>query len=151
MIGWAKNTFLHKAYKEFKLLFVIVCVWALGTLYFALKSREEFPFLLFGMYSLKEEARAEYVTYSVVVDGSEIVYENMPDAEKELMATSVGNAADLLNNGRSTVANTGFINWVKRYAARGKPLEIYRLTCHYNVNGQPLIKKRTLLYPHDEF
>ncbi len=145
-----KNTFLFRAYKEFRLLFVVVCIWAVGSLYYALKSHEEFPFLLFGMYSLKEEAQLDYVAYSVVVDGHEIVYEDLPDAEKELIATSVGNAADVITSQNRTIASAGFINWVKRYAANGKPLEIYRLTCLYASDGNPLIKKRELLYPHDE-
>ena len=81
-----KNTFLFRVYREFKLLFVMLIVFMVGTLWFALKSREEFPFLLFGMYSLKEEAQEEYIAYSIVVDGNEIIYKSMSDAQRELVS-----------------------------------------------------------------
>lgn len=143
-----RNTFLFKVYHKFKLLFVLVVVWAIGTLWFALKSREEFPFLLFGMYSLKEPAKEEYTTYSIVVDEKEIVYSEMNDAQHELVATSLSNTA---SSGKNPLATAGFTNWIKRYTADNKPMEIYKLTCLYAQDGKPLIRKRELIYPHDQF
>ena len=142
-----RNTFLFKVYREFKLLFVVVIVFMVGTLWFALKSREEFPFLLFGMYSLKEEAQEEYIAYSIVVDDNEIVYKNMNDAQRELVSTALSNTVAIKN----PLSNTGFANWLKRYTADNKPMEIYKLTCLYLLNGKPQIKKRELIYPHDQF
>lgn len=140
-----KNTFLYRLFKEFKLLFAVVVAWAIGTLYFALKSHEEFPFLLFGMYSLKEPSQTEYLAYSLVVDGKELVYQTMPDAQKELVATTVGNVA---GGKQGLMNNTAFINWIKKYAANGKPIQVYRLSCEYTTGGAPVIKKRELLYPY---
>lgn len=141
-----KNTFLFRAYHEFKLLFVLVVIFVAGTLWFALKSHEEFPFLLFGMYSWKEEAQEEYLVYSIVVDGEEIVYRNMNDAQHELVATSLSNTVAVNN----PLSNTGFNNWLKRYTSGNKPMEIYKLTCLYTQEGQPFVRKRELIYPHDE-
>jgi len=141
-----KNAFLFRLYREFKLLFGIALVFLFGTLWFALKSHEEFPFLLFGMYSLKEETHEEYLAYSIVVDGEEIVYRNMNDAQHELVATSLSNTVAV----NIPLSNTGFINWLKRYSSGNKPMEIYKLTCLYTQEGQPLVRKRELIYPHDE-
>lgn len=142
-----KNTFLFRVYREFKLLFVVAIIFIVGTLWFALKSREEFPFLLFGMYSLKEEAQEEYIAYSIMVDGSEIVYKNMYDPQRELVSTTLSNTVAV--NG--LLSNTSFTNWLKGYTAGGNPMEIYKLTCTYLPDGKPQITKRELIYPHDQF
>jgi hypothetical protein len=142
-----KNSFLFRLYVEFKLLFVVMMIWIVGTLWFAMKSREEFPFLLFGMYSLQEEPKEEYITYSIVVNGKEMIYQNLPDAKQELIESSLSHAVTLKTN---PLANSGFINWLKAYTADGEPVEIYKLTCLYSEEGKPEIKKRELIYPHDQ-
>lgn len=139
--------YLFHLFKEFKLLFVVVLVMIMGTLWFALKSHEEFPFMLFGMYSLREEPQQEYIAYSIIVNGKEMVYQNLPDAQRELVATSLANAASLNTN---PLANTGFVNWLGSYAAKGEPIEIYKLSCLYTAEGKPQITKRELIYPNDE-
>lgn len=142
-----KNTFLFRTYREFKLLFLVLIVFMVGTLWFALKSREEFPFLLFGMYSLKEETQEDYITYSIVVVGKEIVYKNMYDAQSELVSTTLSNTVAVNN----PLSNNGFAEWLKRYTTGGKPMEVYKLTCMYLPDGKPQIKKRELIYPHDQY
>ena len=139
--------FLFRLYREFKLLFVVVVVLLLGTLWFALKSHEEFPFLLYGMYSLKEESQNEYIAYSIVVHGKEIVYQNRPDAQQELVAGALRGAVSLPTN---PLANEAFIHWLRAYSTNGEPLEIYKLTCVYAADGKPQIQQRELIYPHDE-
>jgi hypothetical protein len=143
-----RKTYLYQLYCGFKLLFFVVAVWALGTLWFVLKSHEEFPFLLFGMYSLREPVQEEYLAYSIVVNGKEIVYKDISDSQQELVSTSLSNAAALKAN---PLATTGFINWLRNYTSAHKPMEIYRLTCFYSADGKPQIKKRELIYPHDQF
>jgi len=139
-----KNTYLFRLASEFKLLFTVAVVWLLGTMWFALKSHEEFPFLLFGMYSLKEKSKAEYTAYSIVVNGKEIVYNDLRDAQRELVLGS-------LSHQTNPLADAAFMNWMRAYTANGGPLEIYKLTCLYSQEGKPLIRKRDLIYPHDEF
>ncbi len=141
-------SFLFRLYRDFKFMFFVVLIWAVCTLWFALKSHEEFPFLLFGMYSLKEEEQQEYIAYSVVVDKQEVIYGDLGDTRRELVNTTLAHAANLPGN---PLADAKFIKWYKRYTAGGKPLEIYRLTCLYSKTGEPLIKKRQILYPYDEF
>ena len=141
-----RSTFLYTLYREFKLLFVIALDFLLGTTWFALHSREEFPFLLFGMYSLKETKQPEYVAYTIVIEGKDIVYDNLPDAKQELVATSLANTVSLDTN---SLDNAAFTNWLNRYAANEESLEIYKLTCAYTLNGTPQIIKRERLYPHD--
>ncbi len=141
------HLFLFRLYNEFKLLFVVAVVFIMGTGWFALHSHEEFPFLLFGMYSLKEKKQAEYIAYTIAVDGHEIIYNNMPDAQQELVATTLANAASLKTN---PLADAAFIIWLKCYTVNNKPLEIYKLTCVYNADGIPQITTRELLYPHGQ-
>ena len=143
-----KNNFLYRIYHTFKLLFVVALVFIVGTIWFSLKSHEEFPFLLFGMYSLKETPQDEYVSYSIVIDGKEMVYKNMNDAQHELVTTSLSNSISANANPLTTVH---FLNWLKNYTAHCKPMEIYKLTCLYSPEGIPLIKKRELIYPYDQF
>ena len=141
-----KDSFIFQLYRDFKLLFVVVLGLVFGTLWFALKSREEFPFLLFGMYSLKEDGQNEYTAYSIVMGEKELVYNDMKDAEQELIETSLGNAAALKGDPLKT---TGFANWLKKYTNKRGPLEIYKLTCLYTEDGKPLIRKRELIYRND--
>ncbi|HLP19326.1 MAG TPA: hypothetical protein VK174_03460 [Chitinophagales bacterium] len=138
-----QNSFLVTAYKEFKLLFAIVAVWAIGTLWFALHSREEFPFLLFGMYSLKEEAKPEYITYTLVVDGKELIYADYRDARRELLVSAVSN-----NAAGNTLAAERFQLWVKQTTG-GKPFEIVQRKYRYNDKGQPVNTHTQIVYPYD--
>jgi hypothetical protein len=141
-----QNTYLFQLFRDFKLLFFMACGLIAGTLWFALKSHEEFPFLLFGMYSLKEESKEEYIAYSILAGGKEIVYDQLHDTEKELIETAAGNIVWQ----RDPITTTGFANWLRTHTGN-KPVEIYRLTCIYTRQGQPLVKKRELVYPYDPY
>jgi hypothetical protein len=45
-----------------------------GVLYYASRQREEFPFFLYGMYSLNELPQQNYYTYSITIGDQEIKY-----------------------------------------------------------------------------
>lgn len=139
-----QNTFLYKTYRGFKLLFAIVVVWAVGTLWYALHSHEEFPFLLFGMYSLKQEAKPEYTQYALITDdGKEFIYANLKDPQRELLQQGIANSS-------STQATPEFVAWVKRTATKGQPFKILLRHYTYNDNGQPVNTSTQIIYPHDE-
>lgn len=138
-----KHTFLYKCYREFKLLFVIVVIWAVGTVWFALHSREEFPFLLFGMYSLKEETRQEYETYSLIVDGKELLYADYRDARREMLQSTISNV-----NANTPLTNEPFLHWIKQTTGN-KPFQIIKRRYSYNDRGQPVNTYTQIIYPYD--
>lgn len=114
-------------------------LYVVGVLYCAAHQREEFPFLLYGMYSLKETRQNEYVTYQIKVNGVELDYRMLPDAKRELVtsvlykAAATGNADELQK----------IKLWLSRYLARenqdGTIIEINRLVCTYGANGRPFV------------
>ncbi len=143
-----KNTFLFRTYREFKLLFLVLIVFMVGTLWFALKSREEFPFLLFGMYSLKEEAQETYVSYVVNLHGKDIVYSDLPDAKRELITSPL---QQFYGHPREHIDEVGFNHWlfvylVKLYTPEGMYMKVFKQRCSYNTAGKPRILKRELLF-----
>lgn len=133
------QTYLYQLYKNFKGLFVVVVVWAIGTLWFVLKSHEEFPFLLFGMYSLKEEPQAEYISYTVYINGQEMIANQLPDARRELLLNSLAHY-------ENTSLRSLYFKWLHKYVSNNEKVEVYKLTVTYNNQGAPSVKKRELLY-----
>ncbi|MFM2307654.1 MAG: hypothetical protein RLZZ367_2323 [Bacteroidota bacterium] len=140
-----QNTFLYKTYRDFKLLFAIVVLWAVGSLWYALHSHEEFPFLLFGMYSLKQQAKPEYTQYALITDdGKEFIYANLKDPQRELLQHGIANTAD------ATQSSPEFVAWVKRTTTKGQPFKIVLRRYTYNAKGQPVETSTQIVYPHGE-
>lgn len=133
------QTYLYKLFKNFKWLFVVVVVWAIGTLWFALKSREEFPFLLFGMYSLKEEPQTEYITYTLLVNGNEVRFNQIPDAKRELVF-------GWLMHLENAPADSSYLLSLSNYVAKKGRVEVYKLYCSYSAKGEPAVIQRQLIY-----
>ncbi|MES2621498.1 MAG: hypothetical protein V4615_11665 [Bacteroidota bacterium] len=157
-----KNTFLLRLFKTDKKLFVVILFFIVGTMYcivncntFLFTRRcEEFPFLLYGMYSLPEETQETYTTYSFVIDGKEVNYAKLKDSQRELITSPLLHAFPLMD---STGANKEKINklkqWLFRYSVDMRGLEtnamdVYKLTCAYNKNGLPEVLKKELLYTY---
>src|SRR3954465_11714962 len=92
MYNW-KETYLSRLYKADKKVFALVALFILGTVYCIIncntflfsKRCEEFPFLLYGMYSLREEPQPTYTSYSLVIDGKEVNYSRLKDSQRELI------------------------------------------------------------------
>src|SRR3954468_17221891 len=92
MYNW-EETYLVRLYKADEKVFALVALFILGTLYCLIncntflfsKRCEEFPFLLYGMYSLREEPQPTYTTYSLVIDGKEVNYSRLKDSQRELI------------------------------------------------------------------
>ena len=101
-----KNTFLFRLFRADKLLFGVIAFYMLGVAYYALRQREEFPFFLYGMYSLKEKPQPTYSTYSIVIDDVEIRYARLRDAQRELMTASIDDALPLLAEGKLSAGYT---------------------------------------------
>jgi hypothetical protein len=131
--------YLVKLYKHSKILFTIITLYIAGVLYYAAHQREEFPFLLYGMYSLKETGQNEYVTYQVKVNGVELDYHSLPDAERELITSPLYQVA-----GNDSTGDVQKIKaWLGRYLARKKQgtsqIDINRIVCTYGTNGSPFV------------
>ena len=84
-----QQTYLFKLYKDFKLLFAAVVLWLAGTGWFALHSHEEFPFLLYGMYSLKEKPKEYYSHVLIDVNDEPFLHTWRNDAQNELLVSPV--------------------------------------------------------------
>ncbi len=158
-----KATYLYRLFNADKKLFALVSVFIAGTLYCIIncntflfaKRCEEFPFLLYGMYSLREEPQQTYTTYSFVIDGKQVNYSKLKDSQRELITSPLIHAVPLMN---STEANAEKVNrfkeWLFRYSVDMRGLEkntmdVYQLTCAYDKEGSPHIIKKELLYKYE--
>lgn len=158
-----KSTYLYRLFTTDKKLFALVSIYIACVLFcifncltFLVSKRcEEFPFLLYGMYSLREEPQQTYTTYSFVIDGKEVNYSKLKDSQRELITSPLIHAIPLMD---STDANTEKVNrfkeWLFRYSVDMRGLEtnkmdVYQLTCAYNENGNPQVIKKELLYKYE--
>jgi hypothetical protein len=149
-----QNSFLFRLFRRDKLIFTLVMLYVVGVLYHVLKQREEFPFFLYGMYSLKEPTRDNYVTYSVTIDTQQMRYAKLRDAQRELVGTTLTHALDKLDsvslNGPEGAA---FKRWFQDYCGDirlmgDNRMNVYRLTCNYDKSGMPYILKKELVYTY---
>lgn len=145
--------YLVKLFKSDKLLFAIVALYIMGILYGIARSREEFPFLLYGMYSLKEAPQDAYTTYEVQIAGQKVDYDHLWDSQGEMIKGPLLHYA-ALTAGRDSVTDAQFTRWLFSYAADMRLIEqntmqVYRLTAAYNANGIPSVTNRQLLFNYD--
>lgn len=142
-MNFLKQTYLGRVLKENRALFILMCAYVLGILYYASRQREEFPFLLYGMYSLKEEAQPEYITYSISIGGKEINYDALPDAKKELITVPLANAIAAQQRLELDVSALAKLQaWLYDYTGgknKGGKMIITKLTCKYGEDGRPVI------------
>ena len=149
-----KNTFLFRLFARDKLLFGVMVIYMAGVLYYALRQREEFPFLLYGMYSLKEKPLETYSTYSIWVDGQEIKYARLRNSQRELISTTVAHAIPLVLDGKlSSEDEAKFKAWLMNYCldmrlVGDSKMDIYKLTCGYDPTGQVKVLKKDLIYSY---
>ena len=149
-----KNTFLFRLFDKDKLLFGVIVVYMFGVLYHIRYQREEFPFFLYGMYSLKEPPKETYNTYSIQVDGQEIKYGKLRDAQRELITSTLENAVPLLVEHKlSATDESNFKTWLMKYCldmrmAGDSKMDIFKLSCNYDSVGQVRVLKKELVYSY---
>lgn len=137
-----ENTWLYRMWRTDKILFAVIVFYMAGILWFVRYQREEFPFLLYGMYSLKEEAPPSYTTYLLKMDGREVYYTKLWDLEKELIISPLSRAVSLSDQGELSKQEMNRIYaWLFRYMGDMRMIgnnrfEVYRLTCGYNEEGK---------------
>ena len=130
-----------------RLLLVMLALYALGILFGIRYSREEFPFFLYGMYSLKEEAQPVYTSYAVFIDGKEVKTSSLPDLQKELIREPFAHAEQLYRKGKLNEKDIRhLLSWLLPYAVdmrfvENNQLDIYKLSCVYNKAGKPEVIK----------
>ncbi len=134
-----QHTYLFRLYAEFKLLLVVVCIFVLATTWFALHNHEEFPFLLYGMYSLQEGANETYTAYSILVDGKELKYADMRDTREELISSLIRE----LDSPATEVKEDWLCN---KISSTAKQIQIYKLTCNYSADGSSHVLQKQLMY-----
>ena len=135
-------------------MFAVIAVYILGILYYAARQREEFPFLLYGMYSLKEKPQDAYIAYAVKVDDTEIKYARLRDAQRELITTTLSNAAPLLAEGKLSSADEhNFKEWLMNYCLdmrmpSDSKMDIFKMSCNYDAAGHINVFKKELVYSY---
>ena len=146
-MSFLSNTFLHRVYCADKKLFGVFALYTLGILYFSLQQREEFPFLLYGMYSLKEEAKPTYTTYQITIDGKVLETTKLKDAKAELVTSPLSHIAASIQDGKTDTSQFAlYANWLLKYIDDGKSITIHKLSCSYKGNGEPTVTNTELLY-----
>lgn len=147
-----KNTYLFRLYTQFKALFVVVCMFIGGTLWFAFHSHEEFPFLLYGMYSLPESANDTCEWYSIELFGREITYEDFPDTKRELITSPLYH----YNSEKPTnITPTEFYGWLffylqKTVSLEGPQIKVNQYLYRYNKQGRPILLSKKVVYDANE-
>lgn len=143
-----KNTWLGRMWQTEKLMFVGVLIYLGGVAWFALHQREEFPFFLYGMYSLKEEPQPEYVNYEITAAGQQLQYTTLWDAQKELITSTLAKGLNAEQTGNLSPAQSQKLReWMFRYIAdmrliEDNTLKVDKLTCRYDSLGNPVVVER---------
>lgn len=146
-----KKLFLYRLFKADRVLFTVICVYILGILYYVSWQREEFPFLLYGMYSLKEEPKPTYTAYSVELAGQEIKYAKLRSTQRELIISTIEHAIPMLENGKiGKEDELKLKKWLMDYCGDVRlmgqnKMDIYRLTCKYGDIGNIQVLKKELV------
>lgn len=146
-----ENSFLKKLYRTDKVLFAALCLYVLGVLYYAAHQREEFPFLLYGMYSLREEPRQTYFAYSIEIAGQEIKYVKLRNTQRELINSTLDHAMPLIENHQmSDDDKLKLEKWLMAYCGDVRltgqnKMDIYKLTCNYTDKGKVQVLKKDLV------
>lgn len=145
--------YLVKLFKTDKLLFGLVTLYLLGILYGVARSREEFPFLLYGMYSLKQEPKTAYTAYEVEIAGHPVDYDHVWDSQGEMIQGPLRHYA-ALTSGRDSATDLRFKRWLFTYAADMRMIEenvmqVFRITATYNASGIPSVTNRELIFNYD--
>jgi hypothetical protein len=151
------NTYLGRLYRADKKVFALVSFFIVGTIYclfncstFLFSNRcEEFPFLLYGMYSLREEPQETYTAYSLVIDGKEVNYSKLKDSQRELILSPLSHLSTSIDSNEFRQ----FKEWLFRYSVDMRGLEtnkmdVYKLTCAYKQDGTPQVLKKELFYTY---
>lgn len=150
---WRK-LYLYQVFIHSKFLFAVFLLALVGTIIAAYRTQEQFPILLYGMYSLKEYPQSSYTTYRIEISGQPIVLSSLPDAQHELIQTTLGHAIDLKkSNLISETEWKKFLKWLFTYSADMRVIDenklaIYEVTCHY-VNGIPVVDSEKQIYHYD--
>src|ERR1039457_5538063 len=138
MTSKLQNTFVFRLLQRDKLMFACIGLYMLGILYYVSRQREEFPFLLYGMYSLKELPDSTYTAYSITVDGLDIRYAKLRDAQRELIASTLEHAVPLIESGKMDTADeVKFKSWLMKYCldmrmSGDSKMSVFKLTCNYD-------------------
>lgn len=151
-----EQLYLFRLFAYSKTAFLCLMLYIAATLYHALKSREDFPFLLYGMYSLPEKKKDLHTVYEIVIDGKQVIYSDLWDTQRELIQSPLYAYALLLENGQLAEEQMRqFKSWLYRYCTDmrmtdNNVMQVYQLVCTYNTDGKPEVTQRKLLFTYDE-
>jgi hypothetical protein len=147
-----EKTYFGQLYQADKLLFSILLILVLGTGFFAFRQREEFPFLLYGMCSLKETNRPTSIsTLELIVANDTLQLSTLRDPQRELIETTIEHA--LVNDLDSAQAKK-LQAWTFRYVAdmrmvASNTMQVHRLSATADEAGGIGMVKREIIYDYE--
>jgi len=147
-----ENTYFIQLLRTDKLLFVLIAVYVLGLGYFALRQREEFPFLLYGMYSLKVEQQPQSIsTIELIIANDTLPLSTLRDPQRELLATTLGHAVQCEPDSLQLRALQA---WIFRYVAdmrmvASNKMQVHRLSASVDEGGNIGSVKREIIFDYE--
>ncbi|MCS6934968.1 MAG: hypothetical protein NZM35_07445 [Chitinophagales bacterium] len=145
-----RDTYLFRLYHTSKWLFVAVLLLIVATIHTVYRTREQFPVLLYGMYSLKAYPQREYTIYKIMAGGRNVRYASLPDSQRELIYTTLEHVVAQRTQGKITdKAWYDFLAWLYRYVTDARLIDeptivIKALRCKYEQGLPRVISEETL-------
>lgn len=146
-----ERTYFGQLYRADKLLFGVLVLYVLGMCFFALRQREEFPFLLYGMYSLKETEQPETIsTLELIVANDTLQLSSLRDPQRELIATTIEHA---ISNDLDSLQKQQLQAWIFRYVAdmrmvASNTMQVHQLTASVDAQGKIGAVQRKIIYDY---
>jgi hypothetical protein len=90
-----QDTFMHRLWRDDRLLFWAITSFILAELFFTLIKLETTPFFLFGMYSQPQAAAASYPVYRISIDTQIVRSQAFYDSQREIIYNTISGYEDL--------------------------------------------------------
>lgn len=149
-----KNTFLYQLFKTDKVLFAVFIIYWVGVAFGWRLDREQFPFLLYGMYSLKEKPKDSYTAYTIEINEKEILASQLLNPKKENIFTTTSHFDDILESDDHADNKLSFFKWLLRYSDKhgltSNSIKVYKVECQYDMSGKLSVKEKKLIGQYDE-
>ncbi len=157
-MNYLKLTFLFRLWVTDKKLFTVVLLYIAGILFcifncntFLFSNRcEEFPFLLYGMYSLKEEPRETYSHYIISIDGKILQGSPLSDSRYELVNSVIEHVEGMdIPLEEKQRKRDSVLRWLESYVPGENRIAVFRNTVAYNSAGEQEPLHTELLFTND--
>ncbi len=102
--------FLSKLYREWRLMFWCVLLFAAGQCFFMYKGIENVPFFLYHMYAKPHPSADSVTIFAIVQDGKRVNPTRLSNREQELLFNSLGAYLAVRNNSNTDPIDADIAN-----------------------------------------